>query len=241
MRRWDWATPPPRVHREVLSALPAAQTRRPPLLFVPDAGRAASSFTPTWLPGAAERGFPAYAVSLRGHGGSGGAGLRGRTVLRDYVHDVLQAVVALPVRPVLVGHGLGALVVARVLARYPARAAVLLTPAVPGRGSEPPLVRCQLAVSRVPDPSFDEPPVLVVGDRTAAAASVAAPAPVRRAAQRPGRTLVWVDGAGTDLLRQRRPLELILDWVERVAQPVVAADAGETVAGRAGGQGTAGC
>lgn len=232
MRRWDWATPPPPVRREVLSALPGAPTRRPPLLFVPDAGRAASSFSPIWLPGAAERGFPAYAVSLRGHGGSGGTGLRGRTVLRDYVHDVLQAVVALPVRPVLVGHGLGALVVARVLARYPARAAVLLTPAVPGRGSEPPLVRWQVAVSRVPDPSFDEPPVLVVGDRTAAAATAAT---VCRAAQRHGSTLVWVDGGGTDLLRQRRPLDLVLDWVERVAQPVVAVDAGETLAGRAGG------
>ena len=231
MRRWDWATPPPPVRREVLSALPGAQTDRPPLLFVPDAGRAASSFTPTWLPYATERGFPAYAVSLRGHGGSGGAGLRGRTVLRDYVHDVVQAAVALPVRPVLVGHGLGALVVARVLARYPARAAVLLTPAVPGVGSEPPLVRWQVAVSRVPGPSFDEPPVLVVGDRPA---SPAAAATVRRAARRHGGTLVWVDAAGVDLLRRRRPLDLVLDWVERVAQPVVAADAGETVAGRAG-------
>jgi pimeloyl-ACP methyl ester carboxylesterase len=154
-------------------------------------------------------------------------------VLRDYVYDVVQVAVALPVRPVLIGHGLGALVVARVLARYPARAAVLLTPAIPGRGSEPRLVRWQVVASQLPDASFDEPPVLVVGDRAAAAASVATAATVRRAARRHGSTLVWVDGAGSDLLRQRRPLDLVLNWVERVAQPVVAADG--AAAGRAGG------
>jgi len=231
MRRWDWAAPPAAVHREVLSALPGTPTRLPPLLFVPDAGRAAFSFTPTWLPAAAELGFPAYGVSLRGHGGSGCARARGRTLLRDYVCDVVQVAVTLPVRPVLVGHGLGALVVARVLARYPARAAVLLTPAVPGRGSEPLLVRWQVKASPVPDPSFDEPPVLVVGDRAAAPAAAAT---VRRAAQRHGSTLVWIDSAGADLLRQRRPLDLVLNWVERVAQPVVD-DAGAAVAGRAGG------
>jgi pimeloyl-ACP methyl ester carboxylesterase len=101
MRRWDWATPPPPVHREQLTVRPAGDTRCPPLLLVPDAGAGAAAFAPVWLPTAAERGFLASAVSLRGHGGSGDAEPRIRTLLRDYVHDVLQAVVALPVRPVL--------------------------------------------------------------------------------------------------------------------------------------------
>jgi pimeloyl-ACP methyl ester carboxylesterase len=225
MRPWDWATPPVPVRREVLSAAPAGETRCPPLLLVPDAGYGASAFTPVWLPGAAARGFPAYAVSLRGHGESGGSELRRRTMVRDYVYDVVQAAVALPVRPVLVGHGLGALVVSRVLTRYPARAAVLLAPAGPALGGpEPPLVRWQAALSRAPRPPLVEPPVLVVGDRSGSAAAV------RRAARQHGSTPVWVDGL--DLLRERRPLDLVLDWVTRVAAPVVAADAGATVVGR---------
>lgn len=78
---------------------------------------------------AAERGFSTYAVSLRGHGASGGGERVRRTLLRDYVHDVIQAAVRLPRQPVLVGHSLGALVVERALGRYPARAAALLAPA----------------------------------------------------------------------------------------------------------------
>jgi hypothetical protein len=66
--------------------------------------------------------------------------------------------------------------------------------------------------------------VLVVGDRSGSAAAV------RRAARQHGSTAVWVDGL--DLLRERRPLDLVLDWVTRVAAPVVAADAGATVVGR---------
>jgi pimeloyl-ACP methyl ester carboxylesterase len=54
--------------------------------------------------------------------------------MRDYEHDVLQVVAGLPDVPVLVGHSLGALVVQRVLQRYPARAGVLLTP-IPASGA----------------------------------------------------------------------------------------------------------
>ena len=212
MRRWDWAVPPPPVHRELLSALPAMDTRCPPLLFV--SGTGAGAFAPVWLPAAADRGFPAYAVSLRGHGGSGGGELRARTLLRDYEHDVLQAAVAAPVRPVLVGHGLGALVVARVLARYPARAAVLLAP--PARstlpsGPEPALVRWQATLSRPAGPPRGNPPILVVGDRTGSGAAV------RRAARAYRSTPVWVDRLDP---ADPRPLRLVLDWVARAAPPV---------------------
>jgi pimeloyl-ACP methyl ester carboxylesterase len=223
MRRWEWATPPTPVHREVLSALPAVDTRRPPLLFVPAAGSSAAAFAPVWLPYAAERGFPAYAVSLRGQGGSGGAELRRRTQLRDYAHDVVHAATALPVRPVLVGHGLGALVVARVLARYPARAAVLLAPGPRGAAApEPPLVRWQAALTRTPELPLGEPPVLVVGERSGS------PAAADRIARAYGGSPVWVDGFD---LRERRPLDLVLDWVSRVAAPMAGAGS-PTVAGR---------
>ena len=79
-----------------------------------------------WLDAAAEAGHPAYAVSLRGHGGSPG---RLRTaLLSQYVDDVVADGGALPRPPVLVGHSMGGLVVQQALARYAARAAVLVAP-----------------------------------------------------------------------------------------------------------------
>jgi pimeloyl-ACP methyl ester carboxylesterase len=119
------ALPVPAVPREVLTATPAADEGRPPLLFVPGFGAGAWVFAEHWLDHAAERGFPAHALSLRGHGASGSAR---RTTLRCYVHDVVQVAAGLPRQAVLIGHGAGALVVARALARYPARAAVLAAP-----------------------------------------------------------------------------------------------------------------
>lgn len=135
MRLWDWSVPPSAVHREVLSDVPEGwaeqprATRRPPLLFVHGLGHGAWCFAENWLPAAAARGFPAYAVSLRGHGGSGGHKRLGRTLMRDYVHDVMQTITELPQPPVLVGHSLGALVSQLVADRYPVRGLALLTPA----------------------------------------------------------------------------------------------------------------
>ncbi|ASW56070.1 alpha/beta hydrolase [Plantactinospora sp. KBS50] len=132
MRFRDWADPVPPVRREVLSALPASDDGRPPLLFVPGFGHGAWIFAENWLGHAAGRGFPAYAVSLRGHGESGPAP---GADLRAYAHDVVQAAAGLPRRAVLVGHGAGALVVEHALARYPARAAVLVAPVLGGWGT----------------------------------------------------------------------------------------------------------
>jgi pimeloyl-ACP methyl ester carboxylesterase len=129
MRQREWAAPPAPVRREVLTALPAESTDTPPVLFVPGFGHGAWVYAEHWLDHAAERGFPAYAMSLRGHGGSGSAP---KTTLRAYVHDVAQVAASLPRQAVLVGHGASALVVAMALARYPARAAVLVSPVFGG-------------------------------------------------------------------------------------------------------------
>ncbi len=134
MRAMEWAFPPHPVRREVLSVLPEGDTGRPPLLFVHGTGHGAWAFAEHWLSAAAERGFPAHAVSLRGHGGSQGRELLRGATLGDYVHDVHQAAVALPRQPILIGHGAGAMVVSRVLARYPARAGVLVAPYPVGFG-----------------------------------------------------------------------------------------------------------
>lgn len=130
MRPWDWAFPSrPVTHREVVSALPSSDEGRPPLLMVHGIAHGAWCFAENWTPAAAERGWPAYAVSLRGHGDSGGKRHLRTTLTRDYVHDVMQTITELPEPPVLIGHSMGAVVAQLVAERYPLRGLVLLTPA----------------------------------------------------------------------------------------------------------------
>ncbi|MDX6226231.1 MAG: hypothetical protein QOE64_2607 [Frankiales bacterium] len=128
MRPLDWAFPPRPARRELIHRAPTSPNGLPPLLFVHGARHAAWCWEP-WMDQAAAQGFSCYAVSLRGHGGSEGRERVRRTLLRDYVHDVIQTAVRLPRQPVLVGHSLGALVVERALGRYAARGAALLAPA----------------------------------------------------------------------------------------------------------------
>jgi pimeloyl-ACP methyl ester carboxylesterase len=151
VRSREWARPTQPVRREVVSARPssdgltptaggewadwqtsadaATTVERPPVLFVPGFGHGSWAFEEHWLEHTAQRGFPAHAMSLRGHGGSGSAS---PATLRDYAHDVVQVAASLPRQAVLIGHGAGALVVAHALARYPARAGVLLAPVFGG-------------------------------------------------------------------------------------------------------------
>ncbi|WP_203824147.1 alpha/beta hydrolase [Actinoplanes palleronii] len=121
MRFEDWTDPVRSAEREVASLLPDADEGRPPVLFVPGLGHGAWAFAEHWLPHAAGRGFPAHVLGPRPGGD-----------LRALVHDVVQTAAALPRQAVLVGHGVGALVVARALGRYPARAAVLVAPVLDG-------------------------------------------------------------------------------------------------------------
>jgi len=129
MRPQEWADPPPPVAREVLAVQPESPPSGPPVLFVPGFGQGAWVYAEHWLEHSAGRGFPAYAMSLRGHGASGTAA---KTTIRGYVHDVTQVAAGLPRQAVLVGHGAGALVVAMALARYPVKAAVLVAPVFGG-------------------------------------------------------------------------------------------------------------
>ncbi len=135
MRLWDWSLPPTGAHREVLSIVPEGwhdeprATRKPPLLFIHGLAHGAWCWREHWMPAAADRGFPTFAVSLRGHGDSGGRKRIGRTLMRHYVHDVMQTIAELPQPPVIVGHSMGALIAQLVAARYQPRALALLTPA----------------------------------------------------------------------------------------------------------------
>ena len=125
---------------EVLEAGPEDAGERDPILFVHGAGHGAWCWQ-NWLTAAADAGHPACAISLTGHGGSPGSLLRSN--LDTYADDVIRAAASLPRQPVIVGQSLGGLVVQRAIARYPARAAVLVAP-IPAR----PGVRTLAAIAR---------------------------------------------------------------------------------------------
>ena len=132
LRQREWAFPVPPARREVRRATPELDEGKPPILFVPGFGHGAWVFHEHWLEHAADRGFPSYAMSLRGHGESEPAPAAD---LRAYAHDVTQVAASLPRKAAIVAHGAGALAAAHALARYPARAAVLIAPVFGGVGT----------------------------------------------------------------------------------------------------------
>jgi len=116
---------------EVRSRLPAAHSSKPPVLFVHGGYFDGWCWDPFFLPRFAARGHAAYALSLRGHGESGGRDMLWATGLDDYAADVERVAAELPVPPVLVGHSMGAAIVERLVATRPVRAAALLAPLPP--------------------------------------------------------------------------------------------------------------
>ena len=122
---------PPETSLEVVSQKPSRATRKPPLLFVHGGFCDAWCWTPYFLPWFAARGWPAHALSLRGHGGSGGLSSLFVAGLDDYVADVEHVAGQLPAPPILIGHSMGAAVIERMLATRQVRAAALLAPVPP--------------------------------------------------------------------------------------------------------------
>ncbi|HEX6138792.1 MAG TPA: alpha/beta fold hydrolase [Casimicrobiaceae bacterium] len=116
---------------EVRKRLPANGSKKPPLLFVHGGYCDAWFWEPYFLPWFAARGYPAYALSLRGHGASGGAETLFVTGLDDYEADVEHVAGTLRAPPVLIGHSMGAAIVERIVAKRPVRGAALLAPVPP--------------------------------------------------------------------------------------------------------------
>lgn len=126
----EWGFPARPVGLEIIHRSPEKPAGRPPLLFVHGLMGGAWCFDEHWMPILASRGWDVYALSLRGHGESGGS----TGSVGDYEQDVLQVLSRMPEPPVLIGHSLGGLVVQRVLERYPARGGLLLCSAAPDHG-----------------------------------------------------------------------------------------------------------
>ncbi|HXH02685.1 MAG TPA: alpha/beta hydrolase [Candidatus Competibacteraceae bacterium] len=118
---------------ELLSRLPQQDSGRTPLLFLHGAFSAAWCWDEHFLPYFAAHGYPAYAVSLRGHGGSEGHERLLSTRLQDYVADLMRTITALPRPPVLVGHSMGGMVIQKYLERHSVPGAVLMA-SVPPQG-----------------------------------------------------------------------------------------------------------
>jgi pimeloyl-ACP methyl ester carboxylesterase len=124
---------------EVLRCAPAAPSGKPPLLFVHGSFHAAWCWEEHWLPFFAAAGFDAYAVSLRGQGGSGARpGGKAAGTLEEHAADLASLARALPAPPVLVGHSFGGLVVQQCVssrAEAPPVAGVALLCSVPPDGN----------------------------------------------------------------------------------------------------------
>jgi pimeloyl-ACP methyl ester carboxylesterase len=136
---------PAEIHLEVRSHLPARANgnsrrsdarsgnanRKPPLLFVHGGYCDSWCWDPYFLSWFAEQGYPSHALSLRGHGQSGGGGTLFVAGLDDYAADVEKVAATLGSPPVMIGHSMGAAVVERLIATRPVRAAALLAPLPP--------------------------------------------------------------------------------------------------------------
>ena len=103
--------------QEILRSLPKDEAGLPPVLFVHGAYSGAWIWE-HFLGLFADRGYPAYAVSLRGHGASEGD--LASASFADYVDDVETAAGAIGAEPVLVGHSMGGLVISSII--WPAAA-----------------------------------------------------------------------------------------------------------------------
>jgi pimeloyl-ACP methyl ester carboxylesterase len=124
-------------HLAVQHAAPAKVTRAP-VLFV-HGYFADGTLWRDWLPFFANRGFPAYAVNLRGRGGSGNGvehgGDLGHASLADFVDDARRVAHAIGAtshgKPAVIGHSMGGLISQQLAALGAVRAGVLVAPAPP--------------------------------------------------------------------------------------------------------------
>jgi pimeloyl-ACP methyl ester carboxylesterase len=108
---------------------------RPALLFIHGGFHGAWCWDEHFLPWFAERGWPAHALSLRGHGGSEGREQIASWTLADYCSDVLGVVGEIGGPVVLIGHSMGGVIAQQCWARRKDIAGLALVASSPLRPS----------------------------------------------------------------------------------------------------------
>jgi len=119
------------MHLEILQRQPSQPTHKKPILFIHGAFAGAWCWEEYFLPYFASQGYPAYALSLRGHGESEGIENLAFTSLDNYISDVRTAVEHIGEEPILVGHSMGGMIIQKYLEKYPSPAAVLMNSVPP--------------------------------------------------------------------------------------------------------------
>lgn len=118
----------------VSAALPDNLTDLPPVILVHGAANSAQVWT-FWQRELAARGWPSYAIDLRGHGRSDPIDLS-HTSMHDYAAEVRSLAVQFTRSPVVIGWSMGGLVAMMVAATGVAGACVALAPSTPTRRSD---------------------------------------------------------------------------------------------------------
>ncbi len=114
------------MHLEILQHQPSQPSHKKPILFIHGAFAGAWCWEEYFLPYFASQGYPAYALSLRGHGESEGIENLAFTSLDNYISDVRTAVETIGEEPILVGHSMGGMIIQKYLEKYASPAAVLM-------------------------------------------------------------------------------------------------------------------
>lgn len=110
-------------------AIPSGTRKGPPLLFVHGMW-GGSWYWVNYMRAAAEAGWEAWALNLRGHHGSRRVQDLGQVSVLDYVEDVRDCLGSLG-QVVLIGHSMGGLIVQKIAETGGIRAVVALTSAAP--------------------------------------------------------------------------------------------------------------
>lgn len=118
----------------VSAALPDGASSRPPVVLVHGAANSARVWT-FWQVELTRRGWPAYALDLRGHGASTRLDLAA-TTMAHYADDVSALVGQLAAPPVVIGWSMGGLAALMAVARGGAVAYVGLAPSPPARARQ---------------------------------------------------------------------------------------------------------
>jgi pimeloyl-ACP methyl ester carboxylesterase len=118
------------------SWLPERRSRRKPL-FLLHGELGGSWLWHRFLGYFAPRGWEGHALNLRGHYWSETADFA-EIDLQTYIDDAVAAANTLSRPPIVIGHGMGALLALRVAASRPIAALILLSPALPAQLLEPP-------------------------------------------------------------------------------------------------------